>query len=181
MGFFRTIGTVVSYTAASAVGSMAASAVLDSILLNYMILSIFEFGAFIVSTLLFIPGFAVTDIIASLILLVLSLVILVIVLRICMKAISLLMRRGPSRGYGYHSGIIGCAKNAAISEVKSEIPIFVILLIIKACIFALVYLLFRKTVIRGVEDIGLLKLIIYPTVLSFDTIFGTSFAQSLAG
>lgn len=177
MGFFRTIGTIVSYTAASAVGSMAASAVLDSILLNYLVLSIFEFGAFIVSTLLFIPGFAVTDVIASLIILILSLVILVLVLRVLLKILPL----RSSRSYGYHSGVFECAKSSAISEVISEIPMFVILIIIKACIFGLVYLLFRMTVIRGVEDIGLLKLIIYPTVLSFDTIFGTSFAQSLAG
>ncbi len=162
------------------------SRVVSRSLRYYSLFVILSTSIFAIATLFFIMPFAVTQVIASILFLILSLSVVILLIAIPIVAYpylsalpdkleqlnSLRISYGSYVDYGIHS---------AISKFKEHVPKLVILTVIQIGVLVLCLFIMRKTVLKSVEDVGILKLLIFPFTHSFDTIFRTGMSEALFG
>lgn len=153
-------------------------------LTNYYIFAVYTPIILIISSLLFIPRWAVTNVIASILVLIICLIVVISILRLLIrfmpKICGAIRRkiRGYHRDYGFWTQMV-------ISSVKSsiigEIPLLIILGVIQIAALILSLFILRKTVLKSVGEVGIFRLLIFPFTYSFDIIFRTNMSINLIG
>lgn len=135
----------------------------------------------ILSTVLFIIPFSITQVIASIMVLAVTLTVVIALIVGIFKAIPhIIVLRELLRGR-YDSSIIYHGTSSVIDELIDNLPGIIVRILIMTGVFALSLFVMRKIVLGSVEDVSFFKLLVFPFTLSFDTIFGTDMSVAMMG